>query len=114
MPAEVTSHELASLLSGTEIPVLVDFWAPWCGPCKAMLPALIGLEKELEGRLKVVKVNIDQNPDVLSECRVQSIPTLVLWVPGKNEVARRVGAASLAQLREFVSGRIGEFKSPQG
>ncbi|NBR00427.1 MAG: thioredoxin [Actinobacteria bacterium] len=102
MPADITSHALTSLLTGSPVPVLVDFWAPWCGPCKAMLPALTALEGEVGDRMRVIKVNVDAHPDVLGDYRVQSIPTLLLW-KGGAEVARRVGAASLSALREFVA-----------
>lgn len=108
MPIEVNAHGLSSLLTAAEGPVLIDFWATWCGPCKVMLPNLAKLETEYGTRLKVVKVDIDKSPEVLSECRIQSVPTLVLWVPGKMEVARRVGAASLPQLRDFVRPWVGE------
>lgn len=109
MPIELDSHGLSDLLTGTNVPVLIDFWAPWCGPCKAMLPHLTAIEAEYGARLTVVKVDIDRSPDVLAECRIQSIPTLVLWVPGKMEVARRVGAASISQLREFVGPHLAGF-----
>ena len=114
MPIELDSHGLSSILTATKVPVLIDFWAPWCGPCKVMLPHLNAIESEYGARLTVVKVDIDRSPDVLSECRIQSVPTLVLWVPGKMEVARRVGAASLLQLREFIGPRLAAVEAGSG
>lgn len=81
--------------------VLVDFGAPWCGPCKAMEPLLVDLGLELEGRLSVVKIDIDATPDMATECGVMSVPTLMLFKDGKK-VASRTGGQSLEQLRSFV------------
>ena len=82
--------------------VLVDFWAPWCGPCKRVAPALEELAQKLEGRLKVAKMNVDENPTVPSQLGVRSIPTLVVYKEGKV-VDTRVGALSLEELEGFVS-----------
>lgn len=91
--------ELSSAIAtGT---VLVDFGAPWCGPCKAMEPLLIDLGYELEGKLSVLKVDIDATPDIATECGVMSVPTLMLFKDGKK-VAGRTGGQSLEQLRSFV------------
>jgi thioredoxin 2 len=65
------------------VPVLVDFWAPWCGPCKAVAPVLDELSRELAGRLKVVKVNVDHNPQLAQRFRVQGIPMLALFDGGE-------------------------------
>jgi thioredoxin 1 len=82
--------------------VLVDFWAPWCGPCKRVAPALEELAQKLEGKLKVAKMNVDENPTVPSQLGVRSIPTLVVYKEGKV-VDTRVGALSLEELEGFVS-----------
>jgi thioredoxin len=114
VPLELDSHGLSSILTATKVPVLIDFWAPWCGPCKTLLPHLSVIEAEYGARLTIVKVDIDRSPDVLAECRIQSVPTLVLWVPGKMEVARRVGAASLLHLREFIGPCLATFQTESG
>jgi thioredoxin len=103
VPTDVNPAALADLVKGSTVPVLVDFWAPWCGPCRAMVPALTTLAGELTGRLSVVKLNVDQHPEVLGECHIQSIPTLILFAGGGGELARRVGALPLPGLREFVA-----------
>jgi thioredoxin 1 len=75
----------------SDVPVVVDFWAPWCGPCRMITPELDGLAHEYAGRLKVVKVNVDENPSVAQTYGVMSIPTIGLFHQGQL-VARTVGA----------------------
>jgi thioredoxin 1 len=87
---------------GASEAVLVDFWAPWCGPCKRVAPALEELAQKLEGKLKVAKMNVDENPSVPAQLGVRSIPTLVIYKEGKV-VDTRVGALSLEELEGFVS-----------
>ncbi|MEA2317724.1 MAG: thioredoxin 2 [Solirubrobacteraceae bacterium] len=83
------------------VPVLVDFWAPWCGPCRMVSPAVEAQGRERAGRLKVVKLNVDDAPDVGSRYGAQSIPLLVLFRDGE-EVERQVGALPPAQLRQWL------------
>lgn len=82
--------------------VLIDFGAPWCGPCKALEPLVVQLGEELAGRLTVAKIDIDATPDLAVELGVMSVPTLMLFKDGKK-VAGRTGGMSLEQLRNFVA-----------
>jgi thioredoxin 2 len=87
---------------GSRLPVLVDLWAPWCGPCRLVAPAVQRSAQEYAGRLKVVKVNVDQAPGVAARLGVEGIPTLLLLRQGQI-VARQVGALPEHQLRTWVS-----------
>jgi thioredoxin 1 len=84
------------------VPVLVDFWAPWCGPCRAVAPVLEQLDTELAGRVKIVKMNVDENNEVAGALGVRSIPTLVVF-KGGQAVEGAVGALSKAQMLEFLA-----------
>ena len=86
-------------------PVLVDFWAPWCGPCKMVAPVMEEIAKDYEGKVKVVKVNVDENTDLASQYDVMSIPTIKLFVNGK-EVESLVGAQSKEDLEESIKGYL--------
>jgi thioredoxin 2 len=93
------------------IPVLVDFWAPWCGPCRMVSPAVERLAVELAGRLKVVKLNTDEAPEIAGRFAVQGIPLLVLLRDG-DEVDRRVGALPEPALRQWLGTHVGHGRAP--
>jgi thioredoxin 1 len=83
-PIDVDNEELfEAVISRSSLPVLVDFWAPWCGPCKAIAPTLEELANELDGKLKIAKVNIDDNDAVAAEYGVRAIPTMILFKGGQ-------------------------------
>ena len=84
------------------VPVIVDFWAPWCGPCKMVAPILEKLARELAGKVVIAKVNTDENPEWASKYGVQGIPTM-LFVAGGKVVHRQVGALPERMLRDVVS-----------
>lgn len=81
---------------------LLDFWAPWCGPCKMMNPILDELEKEFAGKVEIVKINVDEQPEESERYGVMSIPTYVLIKEGK-EVDRKVGATAKAELAKLLA-----------
>lgn len=85
----------------SELPVLVDYWAEWCAPCRAMAPVLDELAEEYRERMKVVKVNVEQEPQIARHYGVRSQPTLMLFKHGSVE-AQKVGALSKSQLRAFI------------
>ena len=93
------------VLKSTE-PVLVDFFAEWCGPCKAMAPALEQVAAEMKGKVKVAKLDVDQNPQVTQKYTIQAMPTLMIF-KGGEKVAERIGALTQKkQLQDWINGSI--------
>ena len=90
-PLEVTDTNFEAEVIKAETPVLVDFWAPWCPPCRIVGPIVEEIAEEMEGKLKVCKVNVDQSPGVAQSYEIRAVPTLILFKDGKA-VKRMVGA----------------------
>ena len=86
-------------------PVVVDFWAEWCGPCRMIAPALEELAGTMNGKVKIVKLNVDENPKTASEYGVMSIPTLMLFKDGQL-ASRQVGAAPKAKLEQWITAAV--------
>ena len=105
MILESSAKDFAEDVLLSDIPVLVDFWAEWCGPCKMIAPILEELSEELDASLKIVKVNSDNNTSLVAEFSIRSIPTMIIFVAGK-EVKRITGAkpkpALLVELEEVL------------
>jgi thioredoxin 2 len=97
---DATEANFDTVIDG-RLPVLVDLWAPWCGPCRTLAPAVQRSSEEFAGRLKVVKVNVDQAPGISARLGVQGIPTLLLLRQGRI-VARQVGALPESQLLSWI------------
>ena len=89
-----------------DLPVLVDFWAPWCGPCRAMAPTVDAVAKEFAGQIKVGKLNTDDNPGTAARYQIRGIPTLLLFKGGKV-VDQRVGAMPKADLLKMIMPHVG-------
>ena len=97
----VTDQSFKSEVLDSPIPVLVDFWAAWCGPCRAVAPVVEEIAREYNGKLKVVKVDVDESQDISAQYRIFSIPTLMVF-KGGQEVERVVGAAPKQMLLSRV------------
>jgi thioredoxin 1 len=113
MSSQVSNSEIRHVTDDTfdpevlksETPVLVDYWAEWCGPCKSIAPILDEVAREYDGRLKVAKINVDQNQLTPAKFGIRGIPTLMLFKNGNVE-ATRVGALSKSQLTAFLDSNI--------
>ena len=98
---QITDASFQADVLDSSVPVLVDFWADWCGPCKMIAPALEEISEELSGQLSIVKMDIMENTEVPGNIGVQSIPLLVLFKDGKP-VAQKLGAAPKSQLKGWI------------
>lgn len=101
-PIHVTDAAFEKTVLQSSIPVIVDFWAPWCGPCKMVAPILDKLANEFDGKILVAKVNTDENPEWMMKYGIQGIPTMLFVANGKI-VYRQVGALPERMLRDVVS-----------
>lgn len=97
----ITDKEFENVVKNSKVPVLVDFWAEWCGPCRMIAPTLEQLADEYDSKVQIVKINIDENQATPAQFNVRGIPTLIMF-KGGNQVETRVGAASRSELAELI------------
>ena len=102
---KVTDANFETEVVGASKPVVVDFWAEWCGPCKMIGPALEEIAAELKGQVTIAKLNVDENPGVAGAFGIRSIPTLMLFKDGKK-TSSKVGASPKSELKKWITGAI--------
>ncbi len=105
MTAAVTDSSFAADVLKSTQPVVVDFWAEWCGPCRMIAPALEEISNEMAGKVKIVKLNVDENPGIAAQYGIRSIPTLMIFKDGAL-AAQKVGAASKTDLSRWISSAV--------
>jgi thioredoxin 1 len=105
MTAPVTDASFENDVLKSAEPVVVDFWAEWCGPCRMIAPALEEISKEMGGKVKIVKLNVYENPAVAAQFGIRSIPTLMIF-KGGTLAAQKVGAASKGDLSKWISASV--------
>jgi len=101
MEVTVNTDNFKKEVIDSEIPALVDFWAPWCGPCQMIAPRVEELAKAYSGKLKVCKLNVDEAPEVATQYAIMSIPAILLFKAG-DVMGKRVGAMSKQELEKFI------------
>jgi thioredoxin 1 len=106
MTKQIKDDEFETEVIASKTPVLIDFWAEWCGPCRMLTPVLEQLSGEMEGKVKIVKMNIDENPETPSKLGVRGIPTMMLFKNGE-QIAVKVGALPKNILKDWIDGAIG-------
>lgn len=104
MAEQVSDSTFEASVLKSDLPVMVDFWAPWCGPCRAMGPIVDGCAEEYAGKLKVFKMNVDENPATPARFGIRAIPTLIIFKDG-NAVEQHTGSMPKDQLRQLIDSK---------
>jgi thioredoxin 1 len=105
MTKQIKDNEFESEVINSKLPVLIDFWAEWCGPCRMLAPILDQLSEEMHDKVKIVKMNIDENPETPSKFGVRGIPTMLLFKEGK-QIATKVGVQPKNALQEWINSSL--------